>query len=61
MKLFDFGLARSLEDTMIANGGQHDAATLYRLTPQAGSLRFMAPEVGTNKLYVSFLSFDYVW
>ena len=56
MKLFDFGLARKLEDTMRANGDQHDAAPLYTLTPQAGSLRFMAPEVATNKPYVSFLS-----
>lgn len=46
LKIFDFGLAKSLLDV------QRDAGTgLYLLTGNTGSLRYMAPEVASDRPY----------
>jgi len=46
VKLFDFGLAKELPCT-----GSDSENTLYKLSGQTGSLRYMAPEVALGKPY----------
>lgn len=66
-KIFDFGLARKLTDKMRfrhgrnmdggdGNASSDDAASLdddelFQLTPETGTLRYMAVEVGTGRPY----------
>lgn len=45
LKLYDFGLAKDLRLC------EKDENGLYRLTPNTGTLRYMAPEVLTGKRY----------
>ena len=45
MKLFDFGLARELEDK------DKVGEDLYQMSGNTGSARYMAPEVALNKPY----------
>lgn len=45
-KVFDFGLAKRISDPEDAS---EDG--LFHLTPETGTLRYMAVEVGTNKAY----------
>lgn len=46
LKLFDFGLAKSLEGVELSDDRQN-----YLLTGNTGSLRYMAPEVALDKPY----------
>ena len=52
VKLFDFGLAREVRDDDDCGNGT------YKLTPNTGSLRYMAPENG-NKWPYNFLADSY--
>lgn len=45
MKLFDFGLAKELNEDERTQDGT------YRMTSFTGSVRYMSPEVGTGKPY----------
>ena len=45
MKLFDFGLAKELNEDERTEDG------MYRMTGFTGSIRYMSPEVGTGKPY----------
>mmetsp|Transcript_6471 Transcript_6471/g.8403 ORF Transcript_6471/g.8403 Transcript_6471/m.8403 type:complete len:418 (-) Transcript_6471:113-1366(-) len=45
VKIFDFGLAKEVEPERVQPDGT------YRLTPDCGSLRYMAPEVALEKSY----------
>ena len=45
MKLFDFGLAKELNEDERTKDGT------YRMTAFTGSVRYMSPEVGTGKPY----------
>lgn len=47
MKLFDFGLAKELDDTIMAGS----STDFYELTGNTGSLRYMAPEVALKEPY----------
>lgn len=47
VKIFDFGLCKSLSPSLKAEHGEYG----YRLTGQAGSLPYMAPEVVLCKTY----------
>ena len=49
VKVFDFGLCKSLSPSLRASNGEYG----YRLTGQAGSLPYMAPEVVLSKTYDS--------
>jgi serine/threonine protein kinase len=49
VKVFDFGLCKSLSPSLKALDGEYG----YRLTVQAGSLPYMAPEVVLSKTYDS--------
>eukprot|EP00339_Tiarina_fusa_P021667 CAMPEP_0117044208 /NCGR_PEP_ID=MMETSP0472-20121206/30664_1 /TAXON_ID=693140 ORGANISM="Tiarina fusus, Strain LIS" /NCGR_SAMPLE_ID=MMETSP0472 /ASSEMBLY_ACC=CAM_ASM_000603 /LENGTH=650 /DNA_ID=CAMNT_0004755899 /DNA_START=116 /DNA_END=2069 /DNA_ORIENTATION=- len=46
LKLFDFGMAKKLDDSKLTDDGIN-----YHLTGMTGSLRYMAPEVGLSKPY----------
>ncbi|GAX24281.1 hypothetical protein FisN_4Lh016 [Fistulifera solaris] len=45
VKIFDFGLAKELQDS------ERDENGLYRMTGVTGALRYMAPEVGLRQPY----------
>jgi len=45
VKIFDFGLAKELQDS------ERDDNGLYRMTGFTGAIRYMAPEVGLHKAY----------
>jgi serine/threonine protein kinase len=46
VKLFDFGLAKELDDTL-----KSGCSELYELSGNTGSLRYMAPEVARSEPY----------
>lgn len=45
LKIFDFGLAKELQESERTEGG------LYKMTGLTGALRYMAPEVGLSQPY----------
>jgi serine/threonine protein kinase len=47
VKLFDFGLAKELDDSILAGS----SSDFYELTGNTGSLRYMAPEVALKVPY----------
>jgi serine/threonine protein kinase len=51
IKVFDFGLCKSLSDNLIARDDKGRAIHGYNLTPRTGSLPYMAPEVAVGMPY----------
>jgi serine/threonine protein kinase len=51
VKIFDFGLSKTIDDSMKARDSAGNPMYGYNLTPRTGSLPYMSPEVVERKPY----------